>query len=112
MSNRFIFFQDRREVERGRFTNEASRRFPFQDPAIDFAFSQQGGGVNMANSVFGSDEVAGVEAVAPIVVKKTTFLGDGIHKQVGETLKLECLVDGIPPPNIIWYKVNNLKISF
>ena len=60
---------------------------------------------------FGSDEAAAVnaEAAAPIFVKATAFVGDAIHKQVGETLKLECLVDGIPPPNIIWYKVINCR---
>ena len=56
---------------------------------------------------YASDDVVGVvEAAAPILVKTTSFYGDGIHKQAGETLKLECLVDGSPPPNIIWYKVS------
>jgi hypothetical protein len=92
-------------VERGRFTNESIRRFQFQGPSNDFKISQQG----KTNMDFGSDEAGGIEAVlAPVFVKKTTFYGDGIHKQVGETLKLECLVDGIPTPHIIWYKVKYL----
>ena len=62
---------------------------------------------------FGPEETAAVnlDAAAPILVKATTFVGDAIHKQVGETLKLECLVDGIPPPNIIWYKVKNTVMT-
>ena len=107
LSGHFIFPPsfvaiDRREVERGRFTNEAIRRFQFQDSPNDFAASPPGGATNTG---YGSDEVVGVEAVAPVLVKTTTFYGDGIHKQVGETLKIECIVDGVPPPNIIWYKV-------
>ena len=27
------------------------------------------------------------------------------YKKIGDTLKLECQVDGLPPPTIVWYKV-------
>ncbi len=88
LSGHFIFSplspdSDRREVERGRFNNEAIRRF--QDSPTDFAISQQQGSSNgnpSANSAFATDDVVGVEAAAPILVKTTTFYGDGIHKQV------------------------------
>ena len=91
LSGHFIFPPslpdlDRREVERGRFNNEAIRRF--QDSPTDFAISQQQGISNGnplsngVNSAFASDDVVGGEAVAPILVKTTTFYGDGIHKQV------------------------------
>ena len=107
---------DRREAERGRFNNEAIRRFQMSDGTpSDFpeSSSQNHQNANFktnypTNYGSSSEETAlNVESMAPILVKATTFVGDAIHKQVGETLRLECLVDGVPPPNIIWYKVRS-----
>ena len=44
--------------------------------------------------------------IAPQIVKTTSVHGDAIHKRTGDTLRLECQVDGIPPPSIVWYKVS------
>ena len=29
----------------------------------------------------------------------------GVLRRVGDTLRLECYVDGLPSPSIVWYKV-------
>ena len=45
--------------------------------------------------------------IPPQIIHTTSVHGDAIHKRTGDTLKLECQVDGIPPPSIVWYKVSN-----
>ena len=44
---------------------------------------------------------------APHMVKRTRTHAGFVHKRAGDTLKLECLVDGSPMPNIVWFKVRN-----
>ena len=42
----------------------------------------------------------------PKIIKRTMVPeGAQIYKKIGDTLKLECQVDGMPPPTIVWYKV-------
>lgn len=43
--------------------------------------------------------------IAPQIIFTTLVHGEAIHKRTGDTLRLECQVDGIPPPSIVWYKV-------
>ena len=46
------------------------------------------------------------KGIRPILMKRTIVPdGSQIYKKVGDTLKLECQVDGMPPPTIVWYKV-------
>ena len=46
------------------------------------------------------------QGIRPILMKRTIVPdGSQIYKKVGDTLKLECQVDGMPPPTIVWYKV-------
>ena len=40
------------------------------------------------------------------IIHTTSVHGEAIHKRAGDTLRLECQVDGIPPPSIVWYKVS------
>ena len=52
------------------------------------------------------------KGVRPLLIKRTMVPdGSHIYKKLGETLKLECHVDGMPPPTIVWYKVSFLKLS-
>ena len=44
--------------------------------------------------------------IAPQIIHTTSVHGEAIHKRTGDTLRLECQVDGIPPPSIVWYKVS------
>ncbi len=43
----------------------------------------------------------------PVMVQKTAVFSGagGIHKLEGDTLTLDCLVDGSPQPTIVWFKV-------
>ena len=50
--------------------------------------------------------------IAPQIIHTTSVHGDAIHKRKGDTLSLECQVDGIPPPSIVWYKVRHEKYYF
>lgn len=45
--------------------------------------------------------------IAPQIIYTTSVHGEAIHKRTGDTLRLECQVDGIPPPSIVWYKVSH-----
>jgi hypothetical protein len=46
------------------------------------------------------------KGIRPILIKRTIVPeGSQIYKKLGDTLKLECQVDGLPPPTIVWYKV-------
>ena len=46
------------------------------------------------------------KGIRPILMKRTNVPeGSQIYKKHGDTLKLECQVDGMPPPTIVWYKV-------
>ena len=45
--------------------------------------------------------------IAPQIIHTTSVHGEAIHKRTGDTLRLECQVDGIPPPSIVWYKVSH-----
>ena len=46
------------------------------------------------------------KGVRPLLIKRTMVPdGSHIYKKLGDTLKLECHVDGMPPPTIVWYKV-------
>ena len=45
--------------------------------------------------------------IPPQIIYTTPVHGEAIHKRKGETLRLECQVDGIPPPSIVWYKVSS-----
>lgn len=44
--------------------------------------------------------------IPPQIIYTTSVHGEAIHKRTGDTLRLECQVDGIPPPSIVWYKVS------
>lgn len=48
----------------------------------------------------------------PILIQKTPVMGDAIYHESGDTLRLECLVDGSPVPTITWYKVLTNELSF
>ena len=44
--------------------------------------------------------------IRPHIIKRTLVPdGNQLYKKIGDTLKLECQVDGLPPPTIVWYKV-------
>ena len=52
------------------------------------------------------------QGIRPILMKRTIVPdGSQIYKKVGDTLKLECQVDGMPPPTIVWYKVRQMSMS-
>ena len=52
------------------------------------------------------------KGIRPILMKRTIVPdGSQIYKKVGDTLKLECQVDGMPPPTIVWYKVRIIFYS-
>ena len=52
------------------------------------------------------------QGIRPILMKRTIVPdGSQIYKKVGDTLKLECQVDGMPPPTIVWYKVRRKSMS-
>jgi len=46
---------------------------------------------------------------SPVLVQRTPVFGGAIHLEEGDTLRLECLVDGAPTPTIVWYKVGGEK---
>ena len=60
--------------------------------------------------------------IKPQIIRRTIVQeGAHIYKKVGDTLRLECHVDGVPPPTIVWYKVRykfgqwqpgNIRISW
>ena len=53
------------------------------------------------------------KGIRPILMKRTLVPdGSHIYKKVGDTLKLECQVDGMPPPTIVWYKVRTIQSIF
>jgi hypothetical protein len=65
-----------------------------------------------------SDPLAHLSAVfdstryePPVMVQQTAVYegAGGIHKLEGDTLRLDCLVDGSPQPTIIWFKVRTVK---
>ena len=58
----------------------------------------------------GSNHVKEVRGVAPFMVKSTQMVDGMVLRGMGETLRLECYVDGLPSPTIVWYKVG--KIGF
>ena len=45
----------------------------------------------------------------PVMVRQTpVYDGAGaIHKLQGDSLRLDCLVDGSPQPTIVWFKVGS-----
>ncbi len=47
----------------------------------------------------------------PSIVRRTRVDGAAIAKEAGDTLRLECLVQGNPPPVVVWYKVSILAAS-
>ena len=49
--------------------------------------------------------------IAPQIIRTTSVHGEAIHKRTGDTLRLECKVDGIPPPSIVWYKVSRSRFA-
>lgn len=47
------------------------------------------------------------------MVKKTEiFAGneEGLHMEAGDTLRLDCFVDGSPQPTIVWFKVRKFPL--
>ena len=46
----------------------------------------------------------------PVMVRRTpVYDGAGaIHKLQGDSLRLDCLVDGSPQPTIVWFKVGSM----
>ena len=47
------------------------------------------------------------KGIRPILMKRTIVPdGSQIYKKVGDTLKLECQVDGMPPPTIVFCKTS------
>jgi len=54
-----------------------------------------------------------VDGVAPMMLKHTQVHDAkvGILKASGETLQLECYVDGLPPPTIVWYKDGDILLT-
>ena len=59
--------------------------------------------LSFAAALFRSTPSSGIP---PQIIYTTPVHGEAIHKRKGETLRLECQVDGIPPPSIVWYKVS------
>ena len=47
----------------------------------------------------------------PVMIRQTpVYAGAGaIHKLQGDSLRLDCLVDGSPQPTIVWFKVRAVR---
>ncbi|CAB4067253.1 HMCN [Lepeophtheirus salmonis] len=53
-----------------------------------------------------------LDGVPPKWIRFTKYHPDyGLHFQTGELLKLECLVEGSPPPTIVWFKDGDILIT-
>ena len=78
--------------------------------------SGQSGDISLFNfeptpKIFDVDSSPGVKevrGVAPFMVKSTQMVDGMVLRGVGETLRLECYVDGLPSPTIVWYKVGRV----